>query len=109
MTDEGYRNSYKKVLNKNRKNAKAKPRNINYPSGRTRHPAEGNVAPIRTAPVGRNIYQNGSTYNIAQNVADNERHAERNEALAKMGVGYLNTDDPYSSYQMYLLTGRKKK
>ena len=109
MTDEGYRNSYKKVLNKNRKNAKSKTRNINYPSSRTRHPVEGNIAPIRTAPVGRNIYQNGDKYNIAQEVNDNERHAERNEAIAKTGVGYWNTDDPYSSYQMYLLTGKKKK
>lgn len=109
MTDEGYRNSYKKVLEKNRKNAKSRPRNITYPSRRTRHYAEGNVAQIQSSPIGRNIYQNGNKYNIAQEVNDNERHAERNEAIAKTGVGYWNTDDPYSSYQMYLLTGKKKK
>lgn len=108
MTDEGYRNSYKRALEKNRKNATSRPRNIDYPSSRTRHPVEGNVAPIESAPIGRNIYQNGNKYNIAQEVNDNERHAERNEAIAKAGVGYWNLEDPYGSYQHYLMTGKKK-
>ena len=74
MTDEVYRNSYKRALEKNRKNATSRPRNIDYPSSRTRHYVEGNVAPIESAPIGRNIYQNGNMSNIARNVADNERH-----------------------------------
>lgn len=105
MTDEGYRNSYKRALEKNRKNATSRPRNIDYPSSRTRHPVSGTVAPIEKGVPVSNMYQHGNNFNLGQNVADNERHAHINDAFYAMGIGNKNWDDPYA----YRKSARKKK
>ena len=67
MADSGYQNAYEKTISKS-------------PS-RKKHPVNGNVAPIKSSALGRNIYQNGNMFNIARNVADNERHDDVGEII----------------------------
>lgn len=112
--DKGYTIAYKRAVGNPKDNKKTVVAGIHgngefwkarQLSSRKRFPVKGSVAPIRKGVPVSNMYQHGNNFNLAQNVADNERHAHINNAFYEMGVGNKNWNDPYA----YRKSARKKK